>query len=181
MFDLLFQQGDRHAENIFVEPSTGRLKMIDTRDGVMAGGIDSIYLPGTFLFQRNTVGNGALLSPATHRAVSHEMPLLSLDWRCHARHNRGVDTSGGEGGDAGAGARARADAGDTSGDDGDVDGEREVMESEDGITWTPRRDDDAAHPLVGVKVGGKTSGSGGMELPPQLKQCLRRFRQLGPG
>ena len=181
MFDLLFQQGDRHAENIFVNPDTGELKMIDTRDGVMAEGVDSIYIPGTFLFERNKVGNGALLSSSSAgpkktretqtgvrkvvRAMSQEMPLLSLDWRCHVRNGDGDGDGNGDG----------------NGKENDEEsGEGEVIESEDGITWTHRRDD-VDHPLVGVRVNGATSGSGGMELSPQLRQCLRRLRQLGPG
>jgi hypothetical protein len=64
LFDALTQQGDRHAENVFIARAGAYFKLIDSRDAALeATGMDSLFLPGTTSFERNRVGNLRIQSP----------------------------------------------------------------------------------------------------------------------
>ncbi|KAK3262462.1 hypothetical protein CYMTET_28686 [Cymbomonas tetramitiformis] len=83
LFDLLFVQGDRHGENVFIT-SNSSIKLIDTRDTTLTM-LDSLFLPGTFILQRNMIGNEGIFlktKPTQERRTSH-WPQLTLDYRCH--------------------------------------------------------------------------------------------------
>jgi hypothetical protein len=81
LFDLLFLQGDRHAENVFLGDD-GYLKLIDTRDSALEAGLDSVFFASTITFERNRVGNEALYN-RSKPGVSHHWPQNTLDYRCH--------------------------------------------------------------------------------------------------
>jgi hypothetical protein len=81
LFDLLFLQGDRHAENVFLGDD-GYLKLIDTRDSALEAELDSVFFASTITFERNRVGNEALYN-RSKPGVSHHWPQNTLDYRCH--------------------------------------------------------------------------------------------------
>ena len=81
LFDLLFLQGDRHAENVFMGDD-GYLKLIDTRDAALDTGLDSVFFPSTISFERNRVGNEHIFN-RSKPTVSHHWPQNTLDYRCH--------------------------------------------------------------------------------------------------
>ena len=81
LFDLLFLQGDRHSENVFID-ADGALKLIDTRDAALDDALNSIFFPSTFIFQRNRVGEVHLRDRST-AVVTHHWPQCLLDFRCH--------------------------------------------------------------------------------------------------
>jgi hypothetical protein len=81
LFDLLFLQGDRHAENVFLGDD-GYLKLIDTRDAALDVGLDSVFFASSITFQRNRVGNEYMFNHSK-APVSHHWPQGTLDYRCH--------------------------------------------------------------------------------------------------
>lgn len=81
LYDLLFVQGDRHAENVFVGEG-GYLKLIDSRDAALEEGLDSVFFPSTISFERNRVGNQHMFNRSA-AAVTHHWPQTQLDYRCH--------------------------------------------------------------------------------------------------
>ncbi len=81
LFDLLFLQGDRHAENVFVADD-GYMKLIDSRDDALYEGLDSVFFASTMSFERNRVGNDHVFDK-TKPMKSHHWPQNTLDYRCH--------------------------------------------------------------------------------------------------
>ena len=81
IFDLLFQQGDRHAENVFLDDD-GSMKLIDSRDAALGDESNSCFLPGSFYFERARVGVEHIGNKA-RPLVTHHWPQLLLDYRCH--------------------------------------------------------------------------------------------------
>jgi hypothetical protein len=81
LFDLLFLQGDRHAENVFLDDNGG-FKLIDSRDAAMEEGLDSLFFASTLSFERNRVGNEYMYDRSKN-LVSHHWPQNTLDYRCH--------------------------------------------------------------------------------------------------
>ena len=81
IFDLLFVQGDRHSENLFID-GAGYFKLIDSRDGAIDEGLDSIFFATTWSHERNRVGNTHMYNRSVP-AVSHHWPQTTLDYRCH--------------------------------------------------------------------------------------------------
>ena len=81
IFDLLFTQGDRHSENLFVDGG-GYFKLIDSRDGAIEDGLDSIFFAGSWSHERNRVGNMHMYNRSV-MPVSHHWPQTTLDYRCH--------------------------------------------------------------------------------------------------
>mmetsp|Transcript_22651 Transcript_22651/g.73655 ORF Transcript_22651/g.73655 Transcript_22651/m.73655 type:complete len:215 (+) Transcript_22651:161-805(+) len=80
-YDFVFSQSDRHGENVFVTPE-GEMILIDTRDNFLDfQGTDSVFLPGTFIFERNRVGNSHMFNPSAPETTHHH-PQLLLDYRC---------------------------------------------------------------------------------------------------
>jgi hypothetical protein len=93
LLDLLFVQGDRHGENIFVSLDAAdasdaaggvrRLQLIDSRDSAAnPWGLNSMLLPGSFYHERNRIGNGHM-DNRSKALTTHRWPLLLLDYRCH--------------------------------------------------------------------------------------------------
>ena len=81
IFDLLFQQGDRHAENVFLDDD-GSMKLIDSRDAALVEESNSCFLPGSFYYERARVGVEHIGNKA-RPPVTHHWPQLLLDYRCH--------------------------------------------------------------------------------------------------
>ena len=81
IYDLLFRQGDRHAENVFIADG-GSMKLIDSRDAALAEDSNSCFLPGSYYFERARVGVEHITN-ATKPPVSYHWPQLLLDYRCH--------------------------------------------------------------------------------------------------
>lgn len=81
IFDLLFTQGDRHSENLFVDGG-GYFKLIDSRDGAIGDGLDSIFFAGSWSHERSRVGNMHMYNRSV-MPVSHHWPQTTLDYRCH--------------------------------------------------------------------------------------------------
>jgi hypothetical protein len=98
LLDALTQQGDRHAENVFIGREGAYFKLIDSRDAALeASGMDSLFLPGTTCFERNRVGNMHIQRPdaVVVRACAHAR--ARLDVRCRllspdARMGIGIGT-----------------------------------------------------------------------------------------
>ena len=82
LFDLLFLQRDRHNENIFVTDSGG-MRLIDTRDGVLADVLDSVFFPRTYYYTRNRFGFDHLRACSGTPTHQHQS-ILGMDYRCHA-------------------------------------------------------------------------------------------------
>jgi hypothetical protein len=81
IYDLLFMQGDRHAENVFLDDD-GNMKLIDSRDAALGEESNSCFLPGSFYFERARVGVEHISNKARPQ-VTHHWPQLLLDYRCH--------------------------------------------------------------------------------------------------
>jgi hypothetical protein len=81
LFDVLFVQGDRHAENVFLGDD-GYFKLIDSRDQALDSGLDSVFFASTISFERNRVGNEHLFNHSKPY-VTHHWPQNTLDYRCH--------------------------------------------------------------------------------------------------
>ena len=81
LFDVLFVQGDRHAENVFLGDD-GYFKLIDSRDQALDSGLDSVFFASTISFERNRVGNEHLFNHSK-KYVTHHWPQNTLDYRCH--------------------------------------------------------------------------------------------------
>lgn len=81
LFDVLFVQGDRHAENVFLGDD-GYFKLIDSRDQALDVGLDSVFFASTISFERNRVGNEHLFNHSKPY-VTHHWPQNTLDYRCH--------------------------------------------------------------------------------------------------
>jgi hypothetical protein len=81
IYDLLFRQADRHAENVFVTDD-GYFKLIDSRDSALQDSLDSLFFASTVVHERNRVGNEHLYKRDTP-PVSHHWPQNTLDYRCH--------------------------------------------------------------------------------------------------
>ena len=81
LFDLLFTQGDRHSENLFIDGS-GYFKLIDSRDAAIDDGLDSIFFATTWSFERNRVGNEHMYNHSK-AIVNHHWPQTTMDYRCH--------------------------------------------------------------------------------------------------
>ena len=81
LFDVLFVQGDRHAENVFLGDD-GYFKLIDSRDQALDSGLDSVFFASTISFERNRVGNEHLFNHSK-QYVTHHWPQNTLDYRCH--------------------------------------------------------------------------------------------------
>ena len=70
----------RTGENVFLTEE-GKLKLIDTRDTTLSV-LDSMFLPGTFILQRNMLGNDGVFERKPGPFKSH-WPQLMFDYRCH--------------------------------------------------------------------------------------------------
>lgn len=81
LYDLLFYQGDRHAENIFID-ERGAMKLIDSRDAALGDACNSAFMPGSFYYERSRVGVEHIANNARPQ-VTHHWPQLLLDYRCH--------------------------------------------------------------------------------------------------
>lgn len=81
LFDVMFVQGDRHAENVFLGDD-GYVKLIDSRDQALDSGLDSVFFASTISFERNRVGNEHLFNNSKPY-VTHHWPQNTLDYRCH--------------------------------------------------------------------------------------------------
>ena len=81
LFDALFVQGDRHAENVFLGDD-GYIKLIDSRDQALDSGLDSVFFASAISFERNRVGNEYMFNHSMPY-VTHHWPQNTLDYRCH--------------------------------------------------------------------------------------------------
>jgi len=87
IYDLLFAQCDRHAQNVFIDES-GKIKLIDNLQTLRYNwehcAQDSIFLPGTQKSEIVRYGGNSVskrLNAKRRRAVN---PLVLLDYRCYA-------------------------------------------------------------------------------------------------
>lgn len=81
LFDLLFLQGDRHAENVMVD-TDGYLRLIDTADGVLSEGLDSVFFPNSYTYTRALISASqrCIVPPHTQRESG---PALFFAWPCY--------------------------------------------------------------------------------------------------
>eukprot|EP00873_Tetraselmis_striata_P014908 jgi/Tetstr1/435172/TSEL_002628.t1 len=85
LYDLLFSQEDRHADNILIDDDS-HLALIDDDKAlrIYGGTADSIFLPTTPLYEYQLWGRDWVRSRGLRRAKPHPGEYtLMLDYRCH--------------------------------------------------------------------------------------------------
>jgi len=85
LFDTLTIQGERHAEQVLMT-AEGAVRFIDTahRAFNVPAGLNTVFSPGSYYYQRNSVG-WEHLKNRTLPKILHHSPQLSWDFRCTQR------------------------------------------------------------------------------------------------
>jgi hypothetical protein len=85
LFDTLTLQGDRHAEQVLIT-AEGAVRFIDTahRAFNVPAGLNTVFSPGSYFYQRNSVGWEYLKNRSLPK-ILHHSPQLSWDFRCTQR------------------------------------------------------------------------------------------------